>query len=55
MGLLYIREGAHGAEADSGPDKRHWKAQGWRTVRIGRPGWKCVLERRHAGQILLGM
>jgi hypothetical protein len=55
MGLLHIREGAAGAEADSRPDKRHWKAQGWRAIRTGRPGWKSIFERRHARQILVGM
>jgi hypothetical protein len=32
VGLLHIREGAPGAEADSRPDKRHWQAQGGRAI-----------------------
>jgi hypothetical protein len=37
MGLLHLRERAHGTEADSRANKRHWQAQSRRTIPVGRP------------------
>jgi hypothetical protein len=37
MGLLHIRERAHGTKADSRADKRHWQAQSRRAIPPRRP------------------
>lgn len=54
MGILHIRERAHGAQADSRADKGHREAQSRRTIPACRSGRKGLHQRRHARQILIG-
>lgn len=54
LGLLHIRERAHGAETHSRANQRHRQTESRRTISTRRPERAALRQRRYAGPLFTG-